>query len=137
MVEVYTIPQQRNPKQPVRLNVQVLCVVIVMSLVLEEELLGNNISGKGNSRYAEAGEGALKTVEAGEGTGVSPLLTSWGMSIRCSTYIRWAFKTYYRAQGSPFVPLAAAAANFLGSKPVMEGRGAIVKMLLQSGIAGF
>lgn len=41
--------------------------------------------------------------------------------------------TYYRAQGSPFVPLAEAAANFLGSKPVMEGRGAIMKMLLQSG----
>lgn len=76
MVEVYTIPQQRNPKQPVRLNVQVLCVVIVMSLVLEEELLGNNISGKGNGRYAEAREGALETVEAGEGTGVSPLLIS-------------------------------------------------------------
>lgn len=52
-------------------------------------------------------------------------------------YILRALKTYYRAQGSPFVPLAEAAANFLGSKPVMEGRGAIVKMLLQSGIAEF
>jgi hypothetical protein len=29
---------------------------------------------------------------------------------------------YYRAHGSFFVPLAAAAASFLGSKPVMEGR---------------
>jgi hypothetical protein len=47
-----------------------------------------------------------------------------------------AVKTYYRAHGSPFVPLAEAAANFLGSKPVMEGRGAMAKMLLGSGIAG-
>jgi len=112
-------------------------MVIVMSLVLEEELLSNNISSKGNGRYAEAREGALETVEAGEGTGVSPLLTSWGISIRRSIYMRQAFKTYYRAQGSPFVPLAEAAANFLGSKPVMEGRGAIVKMLLPSGITVF
>jgi hypothetical protein len=34
---------------------------------------------------------------------------------------------HYRAHGSPFVPLAEAAANFLGSKPVIEGRGAIVR----------
>lgn len=36
------------------------------------------------------------------------------------------FKAYYRAHGSPLVPFAEAAANFLGSKPVIEGRGAIV-----------
>ena len=34
-------------------------------------------------------------------------------------------KAYYRAHGSPFVPFAEAAASFLGSKPVMEGRGAM------------
>jgi hypothetical protein len=34
--------------------------------------------------------------------------------------------THYRAQGSFFVPFAEAAANFLGLKPVMEGRGAMV-----------
>lgn len=33
-----------------------------------------------------------------------------------------AVATYYRAHGSPLVPLAEAAASFLGSKPVMEGR---------------
>ena len=31
-------------------------------------------------------------------------------------------RTYYRAHGSFLVPFAEAAANFLGSKPVMEGR---------------
>lgn len=34
---------------------------------------------------------------------------------------------YYRAHGSPFA-LADAAANFLGSKPVMEGRWAILML---------
>lgn len=35
-------------------------------------------------------------------------------------------EAHYRAHGSFLVPFAEAAANFLGSKPVMEGRGAIV-----------
>jgi hypothetical protein len=43
--------------------------------------------------------------------------------------------SYYRAHGSPFVPLAEAAASFLGSKPVMEGRGAIVVGLVESAFA--
>lgn len=82
MVKIYTIPQQRNPKQPVRLNVHALppvhalCVLIVMSLVLEEELLSNQVSGKCDGRYSEARESALESVEAREGTGVSPLFTS-------------------------------------------------------------
>ena len=42
------------------------------------------------------------------------------------------YKAYYRAHGSPLVPFAEAAANFLGSKPVMEGRGAMVMELGQS-----
>lgn len=42
--------------------------------------------------------------------------------------------TYYRAHGSPLVPFAEDAANFLGSKPVMEGRGAMVMELSQSAI---
>ena len=43
--------------------------------------------------------------------------------------------SYYRAHGSPFVPFAEAAASFLGSKPVMEGRGAMVVELVESAIA--
>jgi hypothetical protein len=42
--------------------------------------------------------------------------------------------SYYRAHGSPLVPFAEDAANFLGSKPVMEGRGAMVMELLGSAI---
>jgi hypothetical protein len=38
-------------------------------------------------------------------------------------------QAYYRAHGSPLVPFAEAAASFLGSKPVMEGRGAMVTEL--------
>jgi hypothetical protein len=34
---------------------------------------------------------------------------------------------YFRAHGSPFA-LAEAAANFLGSKPVMEGRSANLRL---------
>jgi hypothetical protein len=44
-------------------------------------------------------------------------------------------ESYYRAHGSPLVPFAEAAANYLGSKPVMEGRGAMVIELLESAIA--
>jgi hypothetical protein len=42
--------------------------------------------------------------------------------------------SYYRAHGSPLVPFAEDAANFLGSKPVMEGRGAMVMELLESAV---
>jgi hypothetical protein len=103
---------------------------MVTAFVIEEELLGNKISGECDGGYSEAREGALEAVEAGEGTGVSPLLTgsvsTWG-----SQDMSWV-GAYYRAHGSPFVPLAEAAANFLGSKPVMEGRGAMVMELGKS-----
>ena len=47
---------------------------------------------------------------------------------------RGYIEAYYRAHGSPLVPFPEAAANFLGSKPVMEGRGAMVKELSESAI---
>jgi len=50
-------------------------LIMVSTLVIEEELLGNEVSGECDGRYAEAGERALEAVEAGERTGVSPLLT--------------------------------------------------------------
>jgi hypothetical protein len=49
---------------------------MVSALILEEQLLGNEVSGECDGRDAEAGEGALEAVEAGEGAGVSPLLTA-------------------------------------------------------------
>jgi hypothetical protein len=36
--------------------------------------------------------------------------------------------SYYRAHGSFLVPFAEAAANFLGSKPVMEGRAIVTEL---------
>jgi hypothetical protein len=46
--------------------------------------------------------------------------------------VRWRDRVrgckYYRAHGSPFVPFAEDAANFLGSKPVMEGRAIVVDL---------
>jgi hypothetical protein len=36
--------------------------------------------------------------------------------------------SYYRAHGSPLVPFAEAAANFLGSKPVIEGRAIVTEL---------
>ena len=49
---------------------------MVSVLVIEEQLLGNNVSGECDGGYSEAREGALEAVEAGEGSGVSPLLTA-------------------------------------------------------------
>jgi hypothetical protein len=49
---------------------------VVSVLVIEEQLLGNNVSGECDGGYSEAREGALEAVEAGEGSGVSPLLTA-------------------------------------------------------------
>jgi hypothetical protein len=49
-------------------------LIVVTALILEEQLLGNEVAGKRDGRDAEAGEGALEAVEAGEGAGVSPLL---------------------------------------------------------------
>jgi hypothetical protein len=38
------------------------------------------------------------------------------------------FLAYYRAHGSFLVPFVEAAANFLGSKPVMEGRAIVMEL---------
>lgn len=43
-------------------------------LLLEKELLSYQITGEGDCRNAEAGEGALEAVPPGEGTCVAPLL---------------------------------------------------------------
>jgi hypothetical protein len=92
-------------------------LIVVSTLILEKKLLGNEVSGECDGRDAEAGEGALEAVEAGEGACVSRQV------------MRFAGMSYYRAHGSPLVPFAEEAANFLGSKPVMEGRGAMVMEL--------
>ena len=47
-------------------------------VVLEEELLGDAVAGKGDGGDAEAGEGALEAVEAREGPCVAPLLAAGG-----------------------------------------------------------
>lgn len=49
---------------------------VVAVLLREEELLDNEVSGKGNCRNTESGEGALEAVEPREGTCVSPLLAA-------------------------------------------------------------
>jgi hypothetical protein len=102
-------------------------LIVVSTLILEKKLLGNEVSGECDGRDAEAGERAFEAVEAGEGACVSPLLTT---SVSLSRQVmRFAGMSYYRAHGSPLVPFAEEAANFLGSKPVMEGRGAMVMEL--------
>jgi hypothetical protein len=63
------------------LDLPLLHLLMVVSLVLEKQLLGNQVPGKCYSRDAETGEGALEAVEAGEGARVSPLLTALGISI--------------------------------------------------------
>ena len=51
--------------------VVLLAVVVV---VLQEEVLISAVGGKGHSRYAQAGEGTLETVEPRELSGVAPCL---------------------------------------------------------------
>lgn len=48
----------------------------VVMVVLEEEVLVAAVAGKGNGRDAQAGEGVLEAVPAGEGASVSPGLIS-------------------------------------------------------------
>lgn len=101
----------------------VLPFVMMRMLVLKVKLLGHEISREGDGRDAETGEGALEAVEACEGACVSPCF-----AVRCSVSwrrVREGGRAHYRAHGSPLVPFAEAAANFLGLKPVMEGRGAM------------
>lgn len=49
--------------------------LIMVSLIFPEKLLGSKVSGECDSGNAEAGEGALEAVEAGEGACVSPVFT--------------------------------------------------------------
>jgi hypothetical protein len=50
------------------------------------------------------------------------------MSMLHRQFFAWCV-SYYRAHGSFLVPFAEAAANFLGSKPVMEGRAIVTELL--------
>lgn len=53
----------------------VLAVGVVVMSVVEEEVLVGAVGGEGDSRDAEAGEGGLEAVPAGEAAGVSPGLS--------------------------------------------------------------
>jgi hypothetical protein len=55
----------------------VVTFIVMCVVVLPEELLGREVSRKCYSGYAEAREGALEAVEAGEGTCVPPLLAMY------------------------------------------------------------
>lgn len=80
-------PQSRIGNQPIRLNldahffsrvpdIRLTRLIMVTALVFQESgLLSSEVHAECDSRDAEAREGALEAVEAGEGTGVSPLLT--------------------------------------------------------------
>jgi hypothetical protein len=100
----------------------VSALLVVAMLFLEEQLLRYYVYAKGYRRDAEAGEGALEAVPSAEWSCVSPGLTV-GRSVSCRGSIGDYKEAYYRAHGSPFA-FPAAAANFLGSNPVREGRGA-------------
>jgi hypothetical protein len=74
--------------QPVRLDLHALLfphktwrlssgLVMVSALVFEEsELLCGKVGAECDGRDAEAREGALEALEAGEGSGVPPLFTA-------------------------------------------------------------
>jgi hypothetical protein len=72
---------------------------VVTALVVEEQLLSNKISSECNGGYAEAGKGAFEAVEAGEGSGVSPLLT--GKVSMCETRAIRALKRTIEPMGRP------------------------------------
>jgi hypothetical protein len=95
-------------------------LLMMVMLILEEQLLSYQIYAECYCRNAEAGEGALEAIPSCERAGVSP-----GFARETLESIRMdgAESRYYRAHGSPWA-LLDAAANFFGSKPVIEGRSA-------------
>jgi hypothetical protein len=101
-------------------------MALPMMFFLQKHLLENHVPRECDCSDAEARKRASKPLEACEHACVPPLFTMKS-SVSRSTYICSASdETYYRAQGSPFAALLdAAAASFLGSKPVREGRGAM------------
>lgn len=50
----------------------VVALAVVMVVILQEEMLVGTVTGESNAGNAEAREDALETVDAAEGTGVSP-----------------------------------------------------------------
>lgn len=99
----------------------------VSMLILDENSLVCEVTGKGNSRNSKTGEGALEAVPAGEWAGVSPCLTvGRRLEMVDRTKDRWD-ATHYLAHGS-FAGAPDEAANLEGSKPVRLGLGAIVKL---------
>jgi hypothetical protein len=71
------------PQTVVVQSARSVVAIVVVVVVLEEELLGDTVAGKGDGRNAEAGEGALEAVEAGEGPCVAPLLAARGEYVAC------------------------------------------------------
>lgn len=57
----------------------VVCLTVVV-LVLEEEVLVCAVTGESDASDTEAREDTLETVEAAEGTGVSPCFTAGRVS---------------------------------------------------------
>ena len=84
--------------------------VAVSVIVLEEDGLVCEVASKGDSGDTETGEGALESVPAREGAGVSPGLAV-GLRQRERSGQRQVVWTYYLAQGS-FRGWPEAAANF-------------------------
>jgi len=83
--------------------------VAVGVVVFEEDSLVCEVASKGDSGDTETGEGALESVPAREGAGVSP-----GLAVRLrqrGVGAWWVVWTYYLAQGS-FRGWPEAAANF-------------------------
>jgi hypothetical protein len=60
--------------------------IVVSTLIFEEKLLGDKVSGERDGGDAEAREGALEAVEAGEGACVPPLLAVGRVSIWAMVY---------------------------------------------------
>ena len=52
-----------------------VALIVVSVLVIEEQLLGNNVSGECDGGYSEAREGALEAVPPCKGTGIPPDFT--------------------------------------------------------------
>jgi hypothetical protein len=83
---LYTVPTVPKRESTLRLNLDahlffqllnscLTCLIVVSALVFQKAgLLSSEVNTECDSRDAEAGEGALEAVEAGERTGVSPLL---------------------------------------------------------------
>lgn len=85
----HAITPRGPPLQHVGVVVLALSDLSVAMLILDKEILVRAICAECHGRYAQAGEGALEAVPAGERTSVAPGLTAYKVSSSSRRRKQW------------------------------------------------